>query len=287
MGYATTFLHSQLFAKLPYPKSSFAGQTVIITGSNTGLGLEAARHIARLGASKVILACRTISKGQTAAANITSSEHLTSDRVEVWELDLSSYESVKAFSQRVQQLDRLDAFIQNAGILTAQYRLEEGEESTITVNVTSATLLGLLVLPKLRQSAKKYKVSKLLLLYAVREMAARSPITPDSNVIIDYLTPGACKSDIFRDDASWIQRLIMNILVSMIARTTEQGSRTIVHAASPDIGTDAHGAFLMDCKVFPNGDNVDSEKGRKLQKRFTEELFAKLEGIQPGVTAPL
>jgi NAD(P)-dependent dehydrogenase (short-subunit alcohol dehydrogenase family) len=158
MGYATTFLHSQLFAKLPYPKSSFPGQTVIITGSNTGLGLEAARHIARLGASKVILACRTISKGQAAAANITSSEHLTSDRVEVWELDLSSYESVKAFSQRVQQLDRLDAFIQNAGILTAQYRLEEGEESTITVNVTSATLLGLSVLPKLRQSAKKYGV---------------------------------------------------------------------------------------------------------------------------------
>jgi hypothetical protein len=36
-----------------------------------------------------------------------------------------------------------------------------------------------------------------------------------------------------------------------------------------------------------NGDNVDSEKGRKLQKRFTEELFAKLEGIQPGVTAHL
>jgi hypothetical protein len=101
-------------------------------------------------------------------------------------------------------------------------------------------------------------------------MAARSPVTSDSNVIIDYLTPGACKSDIFRDDASckiayirnprsgrgWlmyigIQRLIMNIMISMIARTTEQGSRTIVHAASPDIGTDAHGAFLMDCKVFP------------------------------------
>jgi hypothetical protein len=39
-----------------------------------------------------------------------------------------------------------------------------------------------------------------------------------------------------------IQRLIMNIMISMIARTTEQGSRTIVHAASP---------FLMDCKVFP------------------------------------
>lgn len=33
-------------------------------------------------------------------------------------------------------------------------------------------------------------------------MAARSPLNKDSNVIIDYLTPGACKSDIFRDDVS-------------------------------------------------------------------------------------
>ncbi|KAH0349295.1 retinol dehydrogenase 12, partial [Aureobasidium melanogenum] len=331
MGYAATFLRSQLFTKLPYPNSSFAGQTVIVTGSNTGLGLEAARHIARLEATKVILACRTVTKGQAAAADITASEHLTSDHIEVWELNLSSYESIRAFAQRVQRLDRLDAFIQNAGILTTEYRLEEGEESTITINVTSATLLGLSVLPKLRESANKfgvrgrltfvgsdlqyiakfkeaettgslyaalnnkegvdmddrYKVSKLLLLYTVREMAARSPMGQDSNVIIDYVTPGACKSDLFRDDASWIQKLIMNIMIFIIARTTEQGSRTLVHAASPDISTNAHGAFLMDCQVFPNGDNVDSEKGRKMQKRFTEELFAKLETIHPGITSCL
>lgn len=158
MGYIATFLHSQLFVKLPYPKSDFSGQTVIVTGSNTGLGLEAARHIARLGAAKIILACRTISKGEKAAADITESEHLTKNRVEVWQLDLSNYDSVKAFAKRVEQLDRLDAFIQNAGILTTKYQLEEGEESTITVNVTSATLLGLSVLPKLRESAKKYGV---------------------------------------------------------------------------------------------------------------------------------
>ena len=100
MGYAATFIYSQLFVKLPYPTSNFLGQTVIITGSNTGLGLEAARHVARLGAAKVILACRTISKGQTAATNIVSSEHLISDCIEVWELDLSNYESVKAFGKR-------------------------------------------------------------------------------------------------------------------------------------------------------------------------------------------
>ncbi|GAB7356605.1 hypothetical protein MBLNU459_g7331t1 [Dothideomycetes sp. NU459] len=331
MGFVTTFLYSQLFVTLPYPTSDFSGQIVIVTGSNTGLGLEAARHIARLGAAKVILACRTVSKGEKAAADITSSERLTSDRVEVWQLDLSKYDSVKAFAKRVQQLDRLDALIQNAGILTSNYALEEGDESTITVNVTSPILLGLSVLPKLRESASKYgirgrlsfvgsdlqyiaklkeagttgslysalsekdkvdmddryKVSKLLLLYAVREIAARSPVGSESNVVIDYLTPGACKSDIFRDDAPWIQQFFLSVLTFILARTTEQGSRALVHAAKPDIETNVHGAFLMDCKIFPNGENVDSDKGRRMQKKFTTELFAKLEQIQPGVLSVL
>ena len=39
MGYVTTFLHSQLFVKLPYPTTDLSGQTIIITGANTGLGI--------------------------------------------------------------------------------------------------------------------------------------------------------------------------------------------------------------------------------------------------------
>jgi hypothetical protein len=97
----------------------------------------------------------------------------------------------------------------------------------------------------------RYRVSKLLLLYAVRCIAAKSPISPRSNVIINYLTPGACKTDIFRDDGGWIQKAIMGVMIAIIARTTEAGSRTLVHAVKPEIGEDTHGAFLMDCKVFP------------------------------------
>ena len=43
----------------------------------------------------------------------------------------------------------------------------------------------------------------------------------------------------------------MGAAVAMIARTTEVGSRTILHAAAPDVGEETHGAFLMDCKVAP------------------------------------
>jgi len=52
----------------------------------------------------------------------------------------------------------LDAVIQNAGILTTKFAVSEDQESTITVNVIGAVLLGLSVLPKLQESAAKYKV---------------------------------------------------------------------------------------------------------------------------------
>ena len=60
------------FTKLPYPTESFEGQTIIVTGANTGLGLEAARHFTRLNAAKVILGCRSVSKGEEAALSIAA-----------------------------------------------------------------------------------------------------------------------------------------------------------------------------------------------------------------------
>lgn len=156
MPYITTFLYSQLFVRLPYPTADFTGQTVIVTGANTGLGLEAARHFVRLNASLVILAVRTITKGEAAALDITASTGTTKSRIEVWQLDLSSHDSIKAFTSRVNTLDRLDVFVQNAGILTLKFARVEGEESTIAINVTNATLLALSVLPKLRESAAQH-----------------------------------------------------------------------------------------------------------------------------------
>ncbi|KAH7381518.1 hypothetical protein BKA66DRAFT_530648 [Pyrenochaeta sp. MPI-SDFR-AT-0127] len=331
MGFALQFLKSQLFTRLPYPTSDFSGQTVIVTGSNTGLGLEAARHIVRLGASKVILAVRTIAKGEAAARQIIESTNAKENVIEVWQLDLSDYESVKAFGARVQTLERLDALVQNAGILTRHFELVQDNESHITVNVISATLVGLLALPKLQETSRvfgvrtrlsfvgsdlqyiakykeaetsgsilealakkegvdmgdRYNVSKLLLLYTVRELAARSPLSKESNVVISKLTPGACQSDLFRDDMGWLQATIQGILVKLIARTTEVGSRTLVHSVKPDIEDNAHGAFLMDCRVAPNGSRVDSAKGQREQKRWIEELLPKLESIAPGCTKVL
>ena len=149
------FIHSQLWATLPYPTTSFAGQTIVVTGSNVGLGLEAAWHFVRLDAAKVILAVRTVSKGLEAAESIAQSTNR--ERVtDVWELDLESYTSVQAFAKKVMKLDRLDVVVENAGIYAFDFTMAEDSERTITVNVISTLLLGILLLPKLRESSVKF-----------------------------------------------------------------------------------------------------------------------------------
>ena len=158
MSVLLRFLKDQLFTSIPYPEKSLAGQTIIVTGSNTGLGLEAARHFTRLDAEKVVLAVRNLEKGEAAKRSI---EEATGRQgvLEVWQLDLSSYESVKQFVRKAEGLKRLDAIVENAGIATDKYAVFEDNESTITTNVVSTFLLGLMVLPKLRETGTKYNVT--------------------------------------------------------------------------------------------------------------------------------
>ena len=150
------FFHSQLFVRLPQPTADFSGQTIVVTGSNVGLGFEAARTLVRLGAARVILAVRSLDKGERAAADIVQSVPGTKTLVEAWQVDIASAESVRAFVSRVETLDRLDAVVQNAGIMVNVFsRSEYGDESHLAVNVVGAVLVGLLLLPKLRETAER------------------------------------------------------------------------------------------------------------------------------------
>ena len=126
----------------PYPEKQHSDQTVIVTGANVGLGLEAARHFTRLNAEKVILAVRSTEKGEMAKKSIEETTR-RQGVVEVWPMDLSSYESVKQFAKRVESLKRLDALVENAGIATRIFKMAEDNESTISepVHVVTRKLL--------------------------------------------------------------------------------------------------------------------------------------------------
>lgn len=159
LRFLSQFFYSQFFVTPPYPTHDFTGQTVIVTGSNTGLGLEAARHFARLNCAKLILGVRTVSKGEKAKESILASTKRTSDCIEVWDLDLSSTASVKAFANRAQQLDRLDVLVENAAVLLPPTwtATAEGNETAVQTNVISTFLLALLLLPKLGETAEKFE----------------------------------------------------------------------------------------------------------------------------------
>jgi NAD(P)-dependent dehydrogenase (short-subunit alcohol dehydrogenase family) len=133
-----------------------ARRVFIVTGANTGLGFEAAKHLVSLGAAKVIIAVRNISSGQEAKAKIEADTG-KANVADVWQLDLASYDSVKAFAKRaVTELDRIDVLIENAAVAPGQRILAEGHNSAVTVNVLSTFLLAMLLLPKLSETASKY-----------------------------------------------------------------------------------------------------------------------------------
>lgn len=135
-----------------------SGGTYIVTGANTGLGFEAAKHLVAVGAAKVIMAVRNISAGEIAKAEIETATGMA-NIAEVWALDLTSYDSVKAFAKRaLAELDRIDALIENAAVAMAQRVVAEGHVVPVTVNVLSTFLLAVMLLPQMSESARRFGI---------------------------------------------------------------------------------------------------------------------------------
>jgi len=108
------------FLELPLVSENLEGRMVIVTGANTGLGFECAKHFLRMKPAKLILAVRSIGKGQAAALRmIDETKETRSDIVEVWQLDMASFVSVQSFAQRVETLPRLDIAVLNSGVNTS------------------------------------------------------------------------------------------------------------------------------------------------------------------------
>lgn len=324
------WLLGQFLIRPPYPTDSYAGKNIIVTGSNTGLGKEAARHYARLGARRIILAVRDLDKGYNAKHEIEDTTRCGQDILHVWRLDMASYTSVRAFATRAEsELDRIDIAICNAGIATAKHTVVEGNEALFTVNCISTILLAGLLMPKLKASAARfniqpilcitgsvahtftkfpektapegqilaelnkraaqdktmagredlYSISKLLPIFAVRAIAKQCPINKYP-VLINIADPGLCWSGLARDFSTGIG---IWLFMSVLARSTEVGSRTLVNGGAQD--ATSHGCYLSGCQIVEPSPMITGPGGNELQERVWAELVTKLEAIQPGVTS--
>jgi len=144
----------QLFQSVPpiSPTIDLAGKAALITGSNSGLGFECARHFLRMRLTRLIMGVRSLQKGEAAASRLRA--EFPNAKIEVWQLDMVSFRSVQAFVARVdQELDRLHIAVLNAGLGKNKFeRVEEGgrRETTLQVNYLSTALLATLLIPKMK-----------------------------------------------------------------------------------------------------------------------------------------
>ena len=130
----------------------YTGRNIIVTGATSGIGKEAVFKFAKLGAAKVIMAARDMKKGESVKSALEARLG-RKGQLEVWEMDMMSYDSVEAFAKRAHELDHIDVAILNAGARRVAFiQSAHGWEEDIQVNTLSTTLLAILLLPKLKQS---------------------------------------------------------------------------------------------------------------------------------------
>lgn len=237
------------------------GQVVVVTGANVGIGKETAVALAAMGAT-VVMTARDPERGVAALAEVR--RRSGSDEVELGELDLGSFASVRAFAAwLLDRYDRLDVLVNNAGLITDTRReTSEGFEEMFGVNHLGHFLLTDLLLDRLVSSAPArvvvlssvahrlalgglnrtdlqsehlfeglttYAQSKLANLQFARQLARRLDGT---GVTVNAVHPGAVNSQFARDGDTGALGQIVKYLGWLLLRSPKGGAKTSVLLAS-------------------------------------------------------
>ena len=128
----TTWIRLQRRRRDPvrYKPGELAGKTVLVIGGNGGIGFEACKHFAKMSPARLVIACRSRERGQTAIEGMSSSHvRFPSDlyaldiaketgyKAELMLVDLASFASVGAFVDKYEKdIGRLDILVENAAI---------------------------------------------------------------------------------------------------------------------------------------------------------------------------
>lgn len=268
------------------------GKVVIVTGGNSGIGLETAKDLASRGA-RLILACRSVRRANAAKEEIIKASG--NDDVHCYQLDLSSLTSVREFCNHIIRTEkRLDVLINNAGAGgLGNYKTADGIHVGMQVNYFAPFLLTCLLLPLLKSSAPSrivnvssmihkygemdfdnlnmekywsdylvYANSKLFLNLMTLELSGRLKAT---GVIVNALHPGVAATNLFRNIPSAVIRNIVEKGVGFMFQTPWEAAQTSIFlAVSPDLN-EVTGKYFSDCREKkPSKVSQDTEIAKKL-----------------------
>ncbi|MCY7397078.1 MAG: SDR family NAD(P)-dependent oxidoreductase [Nocardioides sp.] len=228
------------------------GRTFVVTGANSGLGLETARALAGAG-GHVVLAVRDTARGAQAAATLPGS-------TEVRELDLADLSSVRAFAASWDA--PLHSLVNNAGIMmVAQGRTVDGFERQIGTNHLGHFALTNLLLPHVTgrvvtvssglhngpqvdfddldldrsyRPARAYQQSKLANLLFTAELQRRLG-DAGSAVLAHAAHPGYSATNLQSHHANPLMNRLMWVGNKVVATSAEYGARPTVFAVTEDL----------------------------------------------------
>ena len=267
------------------------GRTVVITGSNCGIGFEAAQALAGAGA-KVIFACRNIEKGEDALRRCQALH--PESKLAFFPLDLASADSIKHFASEVKD-EAIDTLICNAGLVPTNYQeTKEGLEMTVGVCHFGHFLLTQLLLPQLLRAKEArvimvsseshrmpmklnfnkfplkktdtffplmaYGQAKLCNALFANELQRRFG---DQGLTACSLHPGALITTNFGRDSGFLSLVFK--LVSPLTKNPNQGAATTVYCASHGNTDELAGKYFSHCKPVRSTKEANNrETARKL-----------------------
>jgi NAD(P)-dependent dehydrogenase (short-subunit alcohol dehydrogenase family) len=284
------------------------GRTFVVTGANSGIGLVAARELARAGA-RVVLAVRSVAKGEEAAKTISGD-------AEVRTLDLADLASVRAFADAWD--GGLDVLVNNAGVMAVpEQRTADGFEMQIGTNHLGHFALTNLLLPHItgrvvtvsstahrmgkislddlnweRRSYSRwpaYGQSKLANLLFTLELDRRLG-EAGSDVRATAAHPGYAATNLQQHTGSRIQNGFMWLSNKLVAQSDEMGALPTLYAATEDVPSGSYagpGGFQQQRghpKLVGRTDAAkDAETARRLWD-LSEELTGARFPLTPAAT---
>jgi NAD(P)-dependent dehydrogenase (short-subunit alcohol dehydrogenase family) len=188
------FIKNQFLTTIPLPTRQAYPQVqnsvAVITGSNTGLGFEASKQLLSLGLSHLVMGVRNLEKGKEAARRLQAAT--PEAKIDVWELDMMSYPSIKAFAKKCEmELTQLDFVILNAGLSPSKFEIvkETGHEVGVQVNHISTALLTLLLIPILKNKTTNHSPPRITIVNSLTAHLCKFPNRDERPLLKSFDNP--------------------------------------------------------------------------------------------------
>lgn len=279
-----------------------AGCTAIVTGGNSGIGIETVKTLAQSGMN-VVLCARNIDSAKSVKESLPSP---LQERVDIQYLDLANLDSIKKASEEIQSnYKNIDVLVNNAGIMAIKNRetTVNGIELQWGTNHVGHHYFTRLLLPSLNENGRvvtvastahtmagqnieqdwqsetdyapwkaygKSKLSNILFAKSLQNILEKE----GKNQYSVSLHPGVIRSPLWKHTLPSLLQPIVSIIAD---KNLEQGAATNVYCALAK--NVEGGAYYDNCAVTqPNANGNDV----KLQNQLWEytEHFLKEKGYE-------